>query len=79
MEFIYKGLNGTFERVIVTDEEIDRQLLRLRQQMPCVKAVDRPAKLGDEVMMDYTTAVSACVLRPAGDEKFLYLVLPVQV
>lgn len=33
----------------------------------------------DEVMMDYTTAVSACVLRPAGDEKFLYLVLPVQV
>lgn len=53
MEFIYKGLNGTFERVIVTDEEIDRQLLRLRQQMPCVKAVDRPAKLGDEVMMDY--------------------------
>ncbi len=41
-------------RHIVTDEEIDRQLQRLRQQNPRITPVkDRPAQLGDEVVLDY--------------------------
>ncbi len=32
MEFIYKGLQGTLEHLRVTDEEVDRQLERLKDQ-----------------------------------------------
>lgn len=54
MEFIYKNLSAQLERVTVTDEEIDRQLQRLRQQSPCVKIItDRPSQNGDELVLDY--------------------------
>lgn len=54
MEFIYKNLTGTFEKLIVTDEEIDRQLVRLQQQSPrMVEITDRAAQNGDEVVLDY--------------------------
>ena len=33
MEFIYKNLSAQLERVTVTDEEIDRQLQRLRHHI----------------------------------------------
>jgi len=33
----------------------------------------------EEVMLNLTTAVSACVMKPAANESFLYLVLPVQI
>ena len=54
MSFIYKGLEAVYERHIVTAEEIDRHLERLQQQMPNVRSItDRPAKEGDELVLDY--------------------------
>ena len=54
MSFTYRGLQATLERHIVTGEEIDRQMERLRQQNPRIALVeDRPAQLGDEVVLDY--------------------------
>ncbi len=54
MEFIYKGLKAKLEKHTVTMEEADRQLERLRQQTPRIAQVtDRPARLGDEVVLDY--------------------------
>ena len=54
MAFTYKGLQAQYSRHIVTSEEIDRQLQRLQQQTPRIALVnDRPAALGDEVILDY--------------------------
>ena len=54
MEFIYKGLEAEFDRHIVTDEEVDTQIERLRQQTPKLKVIyDRPAQIGDELVLDY--------------------------
>ena len=54
MSFIYKGLQAQYSRHIVTEEEINRQLHRLQQQTPRITEVnDRPAALGDEVVLDY--------------------------
>ena len=54
MAFTYRGLKAEYSRHIVTDEEIDRQLERLRQQSPRIKVIDnRPTENGDEVVLDY--------------------------
>ena len=54
MSFTYKGLSGTLQKHVVTEEEINRQLQRLLQQSPRVTQItDRPAQLGDEVVLDY--------------------------
>lgn len=54
MSFVYRGLKATNERHIVTDQEIGRQLERLRQQSPRIAVVtDRPTRQGDEVVLDY--------------------------
>jgi len=54
MSFTYRGLKATLERHIVTDEEIDRQLDKVRQQNPRIAHVDnRPTENGDEVVLDY--------------------------
>lgn len=54
MSFTYKGLCATLEKHTVTDAEIDRQLQRLQQSTPRIAEVtDRPAQLGDEVVLDY--------------------------
>ena len=54
MSFQYKGLSAQLSKHIVTDEEIDRQIQRLQQQNPRIAIVkDRPAQLGDEVVLDY--------------------------
>ncbi len=54
MSFVYRGLREKLERHIVTEEEIDRNLERLRQQNPRIAVIkDRPARLGDEVVLDY--------------------------
>lgn len=54
MEFTYRGLKAELTRHIITDEEIDRQIQRLQQQSPRIIPVkDRPAQLGDEVVLDY--------------------------
>ena len=54
MEFTYKGLKAELARHIITDAEIDRQIERLQQQSPRIISVkDRPAQIGDEVVLDY--------------------------
>ena len=54
MSFTYRGLKATLDRHIVTGEEIDRQIERLRQQNPRIAHVDnRPTESGDEVVLDY--------------------------
>ena len=54
MSFTYKGLKGTLQKHIVTEEEVNRQLHRLQQQTPRFAVVkDRPTELGDEVVLDY--------------------------
>ena len=54
MSFTYRGLKANLERHIVTGEEIDRQIERLRQQNPRIAHVDnRPTENGDEVVLDY--------------------------
>ncbi len=63
MEFQYKGLKAAFDRHLVTEEEVDRQLQRLQQQNPRIALVeDRPTQAGDEVILDYAGFV--------GDEQF---------
>ena len=55
MEFVYKGLRADYARHLVTEEEVDRQLERLRQQTPQVQEItDRPAQNGDTLELDYT-------------------------
>ena len=54
MSFTYKGLKARYDRHLVTDEEVDRQIQRLREQNPRVAVVkDRPTQSGDEVVLDY--------------------------
>ena len=54
MSFVYRGLKAENVRHIVSDEEVQRQLIRLQQQNPRIAVVtDRAAALGDEVVLDY--------------------------
>ena len=54
MGFTYKGLQASYNRHIVTEEEVTRNLDRLRQQNPRIAEVtDRPTEQGDEVVLDY--------------------------
>ena len=54
MEFTYKGLSAQYNRHIVTDEEVDRQIQRLLQQNRRIAVItDRPTQAGDEVVLDY--------------------------
>ena len=54
MSFTYRGLKAKLDKHIVTGEEVDRNLARLLQQNPRIAVIkDRPAELGDEVVLDY--------------------------
>ena len=54
MSFTYKGLEATYTRHRITDEELERQLERLRRQTPQVVPVTgRGAENGDTVELDY--------------------------
>ena len=54
MAFTYRGLKADYERHIVTQEEIDKQIQRLQQQTPRIAVItDRPTENGDEVVLDY--------------------------
>ena len=54
MSFTYKGLKGKLERHTVTEEEVNRQIQRIRDQKPRIQEVnDRPTENGDEVVLDY--------------------------
>ena len=63
MAFTYKGLEAQYSRHIVTEEEVNRNLERLRQQNPRIAEItDRPTEQGDEIVLDYA---GFC-----GDEQF---------
>jgi len=54
MSFTYKGLEAQHKRHLVTGEEVDRHLERLRQQsVKTINITDRPAQEGDELLLDY--------------------------
>ncbi len=54
MGFTYRGLKAKLDRHTVTDAEVDRSMERLQQQNPRIAVIkDRPAQLGDEVVLDY--------------------------
>ena len=54
MSFTYRGLKADYQRHIITDEEVDRNMQRLLQQNPRIAEVtDRPTEMGDEVVLDY--------------------------
>lgn len=54
MSFVYKGLEASFERHIVTEHDVEHQLEHILAENPKTENVtDRPAKLGDEVILDY--------------------------
>ena len=54
MNFTYRGLKADLQRHLVTEEEVNRQLERLRQQNPRITTIDnRPTESGDEVILDY--------------------------
>ena len=75
MSFEYRGLKATLERHLVTDEEVSRQMERLRQQNPRITAVnDRPTENGDEVVLDYAGYCDG-VQFPGGTAEMQTLVL----
>lgn len=50
----YKGLHGTFERLIVSDAQVGQQLERLLEQhAQIIPVTDRPSQLNDELLLDY--------------------------
>ena len=49
----YKGLEAEKDPTDVSDEEIDREIERLRKQNARMISVDRPAENGDTVNIDY--------------------------
>lgn len=54
MNFTYRGLKADYEKLHVTDKDVDQQLLRLQQNSPrIIPVTDRPAQMGDEVVLDY--------------------------
>lgn len=54
MAFQYLGLRAKLEHVDVTEEEVNRQLVRLQQQSQRRMPVfDRPSQNGDELVLDY--------------------------
>ena len=54
MEFTYRGLTAQLNKHTVTDEEVSKQIERLRAQNPRIAVIkDRPTENGDEVVLDY--------------------------
>lgn len=49
----YKGLKAESKPVVVSDEEIEADIERMRARNARVETVDRPAQNGDTVVMDY--------------------------
>lgn len=49
----YKGLEVGRREPVVSDEEIDGELERLREQFATLETVERPAAEGDQVVIDY--------------------------
>lgn len=49
----YKGLEVGRREPVVTEDRIDAELERLREQFATLETVDRPAQSGDHVVIDY--------------------------
>ena len=75
MSFTYRGLKAQLDRHIVTGEEIERQMERMRQQNPRIAVIDdRPTRLGDEVVLNYAGYCDG-VQFPGGTAEMQTLVL----
>ncbi len=75
MSFTYRGLEAQLDRHIVTSEEIDHQMERLRQQNPRIAVItDRPTQNGDEVILNYAGYCGG-VQFPGGTAEMQSLVL----
>jgi trigger factor len=66
----YEGLQVTIPRPEATDEEIERQIDRLREQSGELAEVTRPARDGDFVTIDYTLTRGGDTLHEASDEMY---------
>lgn len=54
MSFVYRGLEAELKRRIVTEEDVQQQIEIILEENPkIVHVTDRPAQLGDEVVIDY--------------------------
>ena len=54
MAFTYRGLTAQYQRHLITDTEVERQLQRLVQQTPRIEVIEsRPSQTGDELVLDY--------------------------
>ncbi len=54
MSFVYRGLKADLEHYIVTEEDVQQQIDAILEENPkVVHITDRPAQLGDEVIIDY--------------------------
>ena len=60
----YKSIRVPYEPPEVTDEEVERTLDNLRRIYISIEPVDRPAEMGDVVVMDLTTTIHP----PEGEE-----------
>ena len=50
----YKGLKGVYERLIVSEAQVDAQVdALLEQNAKAIPVTDRPSQLGDELVLDY--------------------------
>ena len=50
----YKGLKGVYERLIVSEAQVDRQVdALLEQHVRVIPVTDRPSRLDDELVLDY--------------------------
>ncbi len=53
----YKGLEVELEKTVVTDEDVEKELNRRADQNARFVDVERPAQLGDRVVLDYSGSV----------------------
>ena len=50
----YKGLKGVYERILISEAQVDRQLdAILEQRTKVIPITDRPSEPGDEIILDY--------------------------
>jgi trigger factor len=68
----YAGLQVTLERPVATDEELARQIDRLRNNDAVLTDVDRPAADGDNVTINIRTTRAGEVVDALTAEDFLY-------
>ncbi|MGH9278274.1 MAG: trigger factor, partial [Acidimicrobiales bacterium] len=66
----YEGLRIVLPNIGVSDEDVDRQLDRLREQFGELQTVSRPARDGDHVSIDRKLTVHGETVLAADDELY---------